>query len=333
MSKSTECLFEGRPISLDEAISIRYRKGSTGLPLFSCIECGERVDAHREGRGSPARFEHRTRNPKCSLSHLLTGFAKRRPVENCITTAELATATSGGDDYIRTRKGIVVGLALTPKHNPRAPEVVIVGKGPRIQERAALYLASGVSVPTYMKRGTNAWELIGQYQAIEYRTDFATIDQYCDSRPRHEIAGILFLERTDEVSVSVRGGGFASPETRKAIEDAAVTFVKDHYESLGYTVEDFQKENKGYDLTAVKGREVIKLEVKGTDATVPRFFLTRNEYKCAKRDPEWLLAVVSTARQAPQLRLMSIAEVEQTYEMDALAWECLPQSGTSSQGG
>jgi hypothetical protein len=259
------------------------------------------------------------RNPDCSLSHVATGSSQRRLLENCISTAELATLTAGGDDYIRTKQGIVVGLAITPQRNPRAPEIVVVGDGPRIKDRAKLFLASGVSVPTYMKRGTNAWELIGQYRATAYRTDPATIHQYCDSRPRHEVAGILFLERTDELSVTVRGGGFASAETRKAIEKAAVDFVTAHFEHLGYRIHDRQADNLGYDLLAVKGPQALKLEVKSTDATFPRFFLSRNEYKCAQRDPEWCLAVVSSARQSPQLQLMGIAELERIFSMDPMA--------------
>lgn len=151
-----------------------------------------------------------------------------------------------------------------------------------------------------------------------------SLPQYCDSRPRHEVAGILFLERTDELSVTVRGGGFASAETRKAIEKAAVDFVTAHFELLGYRIHDRQADNLGYDLLAVKGPQALKLEVKGTDATFPRFFLSRNEYKCAQRDPEWCLAVVSSARQSPQLQLMGIAELERIFSMDPMAWECLP---------
>lgn len=324
MSKLIECLQDGRLLSIDEALNVRDGRGKFNPPHFQCPECGQQVDAHREGPGSLARFEHRVRNPNCSLSHMATGSSQRRLVENCITTAELAALTAGGDDYIRTVKGVVVGLALSPKLNPQAPEIVIVGDGPRIKERAKLFLALGVSVPTYMKRGTNAWELIGRYRATAYRTDPATIDAYCDNRPRHEVAGILFLERTDEASVIVRGGGFASAETRKAVEKAAVDFVWAHFDRLGYRVHDRQTDNLGYDLLALKGAEALKLEVKGTDASFPRFFLSRNEYKCAQRDPEWRLAVVSSARQSPQLQLMSVSEMEQSYSMDAMAWECLP---------
>ena len=294
-------------------------------PSFFCTECGQRVDAHRDGPGSPAHFEHRVRNPNCSLSDIAKGNKKAQGTANCISTAELAERTAGGDSYIRTKDGVVVGLALTQKYNPRAPEIVVVGDGPRIVDRAKLFLQSGLSVPTYLKRGTNAWELIGQYRALAYKTDSATIEQFRDGRPLSEVSGILFLERSDEVDVSVRGGGFASPETRKAIEIAAIGFVTKHYERLGYSVHDRQLDNLGYDLLAVKNSLELKLEVKGTDAAIPRFFLTRNGFRCAVRDPAWRLAVVSAARLDPQLKVMRFGEIERTYTMDPLAWECLPR--------
>jgi len=36
------------------------------------------------------------------------------------------------------------------------------------------------------------------------------------------VAGILLLERTDETTVEVRGGGFADARTRKEVEQAAI---------------------------------------------------------------------------------------------------------------
>lgn len=55
-----------------------------------------------------------------------------------ITTKQLAAATAGGDDAIRTRNGRVVGLALRLDMNPDAPYVIIVGKGVQRERRAQL---------------------------------------------------------------------------------------------------------------------------------------------------------------------------------------------------
>lgn len=242
-----------------------------------------------------------------------------------ITTAELARRTAGGDDYIRTKDGDVKGLALRSDLNEDAPEIVVVGKGPKIQARAILFASSGKSVPAYMKRGTNAWELIGNYRAVAYRTDLATIRRHRRDAPEEGIAGILFLERTDEATVLIRGGGFADPETRRAVELAAVSCVTAHFKLKGYVVHDRQKDNLGYDLQVEKSDSVLNIEVKGTDGEFARFFLTRNERKCSTQDACWRLAVVTNARTNPQMQLLTIQQVEGMYNLDPLAWECTPR--------
>jgi hypothetical protein len=245
--------------------------------------------------------------------------------ESWITTAELARRTAGGDDYIRTKDNQVKGLALNPVLNEDAPKIVVVGKGPNIEARAKRFLDSGIAVPTYLKHDTNAWELVGNYRAIQYRTDGTTIRKHRGERPLDEVAGILFLERTDEATVDVHGGGFADPATRRAVELAAVEFVWTYFESQGYTIYDYQRDNLGYDLLAVKPDSTLKLEVKGTDGVAPRFFLTRNERRCAAQDADWRLVMVTNARTAPQLEILTIREVERIFNLDPLAWECTPR--------
>ena len=246
--------------------------------------------------------------------------------DSWITTAELALRTAGGDDYIRTKDNKVKGLALNPVLNEDAPKIVVVGKGPNIEARAKRFLESDIAVPTYLKHDTNAWELVGSYRAIEYRTDGATIRTHRGDRPFNEIAGILFLERTDETTVDVRGGGFADSKTRKEIEQAAIKFVTAHYEAQDYKVESRESQNLGYDLLAVKASTTLYLEVKGTDGSSPRFFLTRNERKCAGQEADWRLVLVTSARTAPQLQTLTIQDVERIFNLDPLAWECTPRA-------
>jgi hypothetical protein len=330
MTRATTCQLGSATISISEALVRRSeaRARRQTVPVFRCTECGALVDAHGEGPGSPAHFEHRVRNPDCSLSVPAKGRRAHatQPQPNWITTAELAQRTAGGDNYIRTKDGEVKGLALRLDLNEQAPDIVVVGKGPRIEARAKLFLNSGASVPTYVKRGTNAWELIGQYRATAYRTNATTIRTHASDRPQGKVAGILFLERTDEVTVGVRGGGFADPATRRAVELAAIAFVTAHYEAMGYRVHDYQRDNLGYDLLAVGAHGTLKLEVKGTDGSEPRFFLTRNEQRCASQDADWRLVVVTLARTAPSLQVLTRKEVEQAYNFDALAWECTPKA-------
>ncbi|EJE48787.1 hypothetical protein PMI14_06788 [Acidovorax sp. CF316] len=99
-------------------------------------------------------------------------------------------------------------------------------------------------------------------------------------------------------------------------------FVQVSFEAQGYTVEDVQSLNLGYDLLAINALSTLKLEVKGTDASTPRFFLTRNERQCAGFDEGWRLVMVTSARTAPKQQVMTIQEVERIFDLDPLAWEC-----------
>jgi hypothetical protein len=239
-----------------------------------------------------------------------------------ITTAQLAALTAGGDDYIRTKGNEVLGLALRLDKNPKAPDVVAFGKGPRIVARAHRLFESGVTVPAFVKRGTNAWEYLGQYRATAIRSDALSIRRYASDRPRGSVAGVLFLEGTQEPQVRISGGGFADPETRREIEHAAIGFVTRQLESQGFKVHDRQRENCGYDLLAEAKDQQFLVEVKGTDSVSPRFFLSRNEWRCSQSNADWRLYVVCEARTVPALHMFTSSEIMAQFILDPLVWEC-----------
>ena len=240
-----------------------------------------------------------------------------------ITTKQLAALTAGGDDYIRTKGNDIKALALRLDLNPEAPEVVAFGTGPRIVARAHRFLQSGASVPAFVKRGVNAWEYLGHYRATAIRTDSASIRRHASNRDLKSVSGVLFLEAVGEPQVRVFGGGFADAETRSEIEKAAVDFVIRELEARGFLVQDRQRENRGYDLHARSSHQQILVEVKGTDAETPRFFLSRNEWKCGQTERDWRLYLVCSARSsAPVLHTFTAAEAAATFNLDPLAWEC-----------
>jgi len=239
-----------------------------------------------------------------------------------LTTQQLAKATAGGDDYIRTLGNKVLGLALRLDLNPEAPEIIAFGDGPRIVSRAKLLLAAGVAVPAYVKRDVNAWEYLGDYRATAIRSDAQTIERYSANREGERIAGVLFLESAAEPKLQVIGGGYADAETRREIELAAIDAVTKELEHRGFEVHDRQRENRGYDLLAVSMHETLMVEVKGTDAPLPRFFLTRNEWNCAQAQRSWRLFVVCKARSTPELHEYTESQVKQSFVLEPLAWEC-----------
>jgi hypothetical protein len=69
MPKATFCHLEGRQINIAEAL--RLREATKTPPDFRCAVCSEHVRPHQRGTtGQAAHFEHRTKNPLCSLSQL-----------------------------------------------------------------------------------------------------------------------------------------------------------------------------------------------------------------------------------------------------------------------
>ena len=122
-------------------------------------------------------------------------------------------------------------------------------------------------------------------------------------------------------------GGSPDPETKRQVEAAAIEFVTAWLTSQGFTVEDRQRDNYGYDLLASSAQQNLKVEVKGTDASEPRFFLTRNEWG-SRADAEWRLALVTSARSAPTLTFLTGDEVARQFSFEALTWECKPRQSS-----
>ncbi|MCT7944161.1 DUF3883 domain-containing protein [Shewanella septentrionalis] len=243
-----------------------------------------------------------------------------------LTTPELAEKLAGGDSYIRTKDNVVKGLAITTELNPEAPEVIVVGNGPRIKANARLFLEQQEYVPVYLKQAVNAWKFLGKYKADRYSQDPKVIEQHRQHRPSEKVDGILFLSTEVSYDVEVTYPSFPAPEKRKKVELAAIEYVVTHYERQGYSVSDRQSDNCGYDLFVEKGKSVLKIEVKGTSFDEQRFFLSRNE-RAKSVDPLWRLAVVSSALDNPELSIYNTAEMEKTFGFEPLCWECrLPQT-------
>lgn len=238
-----------------------------------------------------------------------------------LTADELAKVLAGGDSYIRTKNLEVKGLAITPDKNPKSPDIIIVGKGPRRTANARLYLDSRKFVPVYIKQATNQWKYLGHYKADRYDRDPATIKKYHHQRPIDEIDGILFLSAQNNLEISVSSHSSPDPKTKKKIEVAAINFVTSYYENLRYSVKDCQKESCGYDLLVEKKNKFLKIEVKGTSGEVPQFFITKNE-RARSADPSWRLALVTNTLSTPMMEIFNADEMEKKFNFDPLCWKC-----------
>lgn len=103
------------------------------------------------------------------------------------------------------------------------------------------------------------------------------------------------------------------PERRKEIEKASVESVWQHFATdLGYTIEDRQSENVGYDLRATKGDDVLCIEVKGRSCGDIVAEFTPNEYATIRlheqmkfHDGSYRICIVTDALTTPRIHHFS----------------------------
>lgn len=123
---------------------------------------------------------------------------------------------------------------------------------------------------------------------------------------------------------------FPDQETRDRVEQAAIEHAKREYARYGY-VKSVETENLGYDLAVIDqitGELKLKVEVKGTAGEDELFYLTRNEDREAKADPQrWRLAVVVDALHDPALQEYGFQDMEKRFTRTALVWHCEPKRG------
>ena len=80
------------------------------------------------------------------------------------------------------------------------------------------------------------------------------------------------------------------PQIRKAIEHYAMTKCISYYKGKGYKCEDVSQ-RKSFDVLAIKGKEILKIEVKGTRGSGDKIIMTKKEVDLAKSNKTILFLV------------------------------------------
>lgn len=98
--------------------------------------------------------------------------------------------------YLPTVDSKVVAVCLRKEHNPKAPNVVLCGSGPKIAKTGEWLAAATWTLPVFVKEAENRWQYCGRYK----------VASSCTSGPifKREIAGhenpgsitrVVFLKR------------------------------------------------------------------------------------------------------------------------------------------
>lgn len=147
-------------------------------------------------------------------------------------------------------------------------------------------------------------------------------------------ANVWYADKPESASIVRRvlelvGGKRAKPVTgtghygkqdqeRKAqIEQSAIALCREHFEQLGYIVESVEKDNLGWDLEAVSGKTLLRVEVKGLSGSVFSVELTPNEFKAfAEQADAYRLAVVTKALESPELFICRYSKERESWVVD-----------------
>ena len=119
-------------------------------------------------------------------------FACRRTY----TRAEIRQAL-GGDlsSSLPHRDGRVVCGCFRPDLNPDAPDVILPGRGPKIERWARAFATQRDFIPCFVKADTNAWEYVGRFRVRRVISDAVELRARARaaSRPPEDLSMVLYL--------------------------------------------------------------------------------------------------------------------------------------------
>ena len=105
----------------------------------------------------------------------------------------------GGDlqSYLPHVDGRVVAACLRLDTNPDAPAVILAGRGAWIERSADLLVAERSAVPTFIKRGIDRWEYVGDYIAVRQSRAADEIASHARRSGRRDISCVIHMAKAD----------------------------------------------------------------------------------------------------------------------------------------
>jgi hypothetical protein len=107
-----------------------------------------------------------------------------------------AEVGGGTQTYLPTKGGTVVAVCITKELNPRAPQVILCGRGVRIEPTGAVLAAQRESLPVFIKRGVNRWEFQGQFKVAGSFTSGPRFESFVSGsgRAASDVSRVVQLE-------------------------------------------------------------------------------------------------------------------------------------------
>jgi hypothetical protein len=114
-------------------------------------------------------------------------------------TRDQIHAAVGGDkvSYLPTRNGSVLAACLTRRLNPRVPEVILCGRGPRIARSGDILASQVGAIPVFTKNATNRWQYHGEYVVASSHVAGADFEKLIanSGRPASDVSRVIVMKR------------------------------------------------------------------------------------------------------------------------------------------
>ncbi|NEU80688.1 DUF3883 domain-containing protein [Nostoc sp. UIC 10630] len=125
-------------------------------------------------------------------------------------------------------------------------------------------------------------------------------------------------KKENEEEADLLGAGFGNYQKNKEVEKAAIDFVQKQYH--GWNIQSVERDNLGYDLICTKDSIVKNIEVKGVSGREPAFIITANEVEQAKKNPNFVLWVVTSALNSPKGHCWTGCEMLSQFELKPIQY-------------
>jgi hypothetical protein len=124
-------------------------------------------------------------------------------IGNKYTRDEIAAELGGSArEYLPRVNGKVVCACLRMDLNPDAPEIILAGFGPQIEESAAVLCKQRGEIPVFIKQEINEWEYVGDYEVEKSSTNAEEIKKQEIRSGRFGQEGISRIIYLKEISKS-----------------------------------------------------------------------------------------------------------------------------------
>jgi len=98
-----------------------------------------------------------------------------------------------------TANGVIVAACLSKKFSPRAPEVVLCGRGVRTSPISAQFARQQIALPVFLKSASSRWQYQGQFFVAESLSSGARFESYIvgSGRSVASVSHVVLLKKSE----------------------------------------------------------------------------------------------------------------------------------------